>query len=665
VATAGDVNGDDAADVMAGGYMFSGNAGRVDLFYSTCGTVDTNPVVWSGGAGAEDMRFSRCDNWLERCPEEGDELFFPDTPSLFPTNDMIDVSWRALTFSNSTDYMLGGEVLPVQERISLLGDNSVTLASGVEFAGDEAGQVELFCSAATLRVEQVSFDAGTAFAAGGGGTVVWPQVDSTGASLLLTGAVTFAQQAINAFSAVTVRPGATFAAQGQVATLALQGQLETVFDGVPGTLRVSSAAIHDGSTLRHTVSENGIDLLRLNGAMAFYGTVNVLLSSDGSGTVYKDHTLIDYTSGVVGAMPTWNLQTDIPGLNMATAVVTNDTVNRVIKITGLRPAVVELTNAVVSTEAGEVALYVETTPGQRYDLITIDASTYSDSLSNTWQMAEELQAEGSSVVFSNSVVSLQPSELRLFRVAPAGAWQADVSSRSASPEVFVAQKIRMYPGRNWVSFAGIPPSMSIGDVFPNGLPHGPSAASSACVYLYDLAQSANPTGAIWYNGISWQFKDSGEPADHFELPLLQGLVVSMPPETTGDVTVITRLRTNTQVRAIAGQGRETFVSINLPGYMHPADMNLVESGFSGSSRATRSDQLCKWDRKNQRIQDNIWYWFDTRTSQWKTTANKVLAHDQKPFAPDDAVIIKTSTTSPGFDWVLPVYYTPPTAEMTP
>ncbi|MDD2237010.1 MAG: hypothetical protein PHG65_07375, partial [Kiritimatiellae bacterium] len=202
---------------------------------------------------------------------------------------------------------------------------------------------------------------------------------------------------------------------------------------------------------------------------------------------------------------------------------------------------------------------------------------------------------------------------------------------------------------------------------------GEDSAHSTLVELYDQGGSITPTGAFWLGSASglWQWSLGGSgAADEDELPVDQGFLVTLPGAVSRYLALVGALRTNTPTVTIAGNQAYTFVSMQLPGNMHPNELNLFESGFTGNARGISrySDKIFMWDRENQRIADDGQYlWYNVPMSAWyygSSSKNDPVGALERPIGQDDALLIYRYGAT-GYTWTNKIYYTPPTSTMDP
>ncbi len=321
---------------------------------------------------------------------------------------------------------------------------------------------------------------------------------------------------------------------------------------------------------------------------------------------------------------------------------------------------------------------MDTVVGLDYDLIYFDAVTYPSGSGATaveWKKLYSMTAINTSTLFTNDLTDLPPGYLRFMRISPMGAWQNDAGSKFASRQIYVAQKSVLYPGRNWVSLPGVPIHATVSNVFGYGLPAGGQKALSTWIDLYRSGGSISPTGTFWLADAPakhWEWSLGGsQSADHFELPITQGFMVNIPEGAEVQYLALAGLlRTNEESVVIGGGKAMTFVSVLLPGFMHPKELGLVESGFSGNSRPNNCDLLYVWDRTTQGLKSYRPMWYNIANSSWywqgglQGGSSVKVRDSEHPISQDDALIIYRHGPA-GFTWKNPIYYTPPTADMAP
>lgn len=500
----------------------------------------------------------------------------------------------------------------------------------------------------------------------GAGTIIF-SAQATYADITRVEEGTLQLQSITNSASMIISNGAVLTGQGSVGTITNFGTIGPALNGAPGALACTGLRFGDGSSFKCAIDAGGNDLIEVDGDVTFDGSVTLNITNFGDGSLFRDRTLIDYGDGdsSIGS-PGWVITGDVPEAMAPFMTVTNDrgsywylkAANPDCNITGAVPAVSEDLN---------IELQVSAVDGLQYDLIYIDAINYSDSLSNNWQLLYSDTAASDTMVFTNNLISLNVGFLRFLRVSPLGAW-SNAGGKYASRQVYVGKRTRLYPGRNWVAPPALPVSPTVSNVFGYDLPAGDLAAGTR-VYLYDKGVTIAPTGSFRLasgtpDNWVWETGGSGD-ADQFIMPVNQGFMIDLPGAAVREFALVGALRTNTQNTVIAGDDALTFVSVQLPATMHPKDLGLVDSGFTGGTRAMRSDRIYLWDRERQRIKDGRWLWYNSGNSTWYYDDGSPVSTVSRPVGQDDALLIYTAPGHSGYTWDNTIYYTPPNASMTP
>ncbi len=279
-----------------------------------------------------------------------------------------------------------------------------------------------------------------------------------------------------------------------------------------------------------------------------------------------------------------------------------------------------------------------------------------------------MTANSDSTVFTNNLGTLNTNYLRFFRISPMSAW-SNKSGRLASKEIYVAKRVQLHSGRNWVALPCIPQNPSYSNVFGYSLPGNAAKANATYVDLYGLSGlSLVTTSSVYFTGSHWYSDTLKMNVDNVKLPLDQGFMVNVPEGEECEFAVVGELRTNSQSIAIAGSNRLSFISVLLPGNMHPSNLNLTASGFVGGTRLMKSDELYVWDRMSQRLKSYnggsvpLWMWYKTTDGNWYWSNGSLVTGT--PIGQDDALIIYRRSGAP-WTWINNIHYTVPTKEMTP
>ncbi|OGV43664.1 MAG: hypothetical protein A2X46_08275 [Lentisphaerae bacterium GWF2_57_35] len=326
-----------------------------------------------------------------------------------------------------------------------------------------------------------------------------------------------------------------------------------------------------------------------------------------------------------------------------------------------------------TTDLGKVDIAWTASENREYDLIYADAADFSASLSNRWKLVERgvasLLSDTGNVAEGRAAPLNLGNNMRFYRAAQKGRWQTNLTRRVASEEIYVLKAIKLYPGRNWIAFPGVPDTCTAARVFGHSLPRGSSAALSTRVSWYSRGSTAIATQTIWLSDSPLRWQVGNQDADEVLVPLQEGVVVDIPSNLTVQTTLfIGRVPTNICKQSIKG-GTAVSPAYNLtafaaPRNVHPSQMNLLESGFKGGGRPSQSDKLMKYDRVNQQI-SGAGIWYKTADSTWREASGingAVIGYNY--FTPDDGLVILTVHTN-DWEWTNKVLYTLPTRYMDP
>lgn len=349
---------------------------------------------------------------------------------------------------------------------------------------------------------------------------------------------------------------------------------------------------------------------------------------------------------------------------------------------GLTRVINNVTNAEVYWRAAMVGYDVV----RDYDVLVVDNLNFTDSLSNRWDLLVQKRTN----VWADSLGNIPTpgsGQMRFFRVANKDRWQTNRVPRAASEEVYVAKRISLYPGRNWIAVPGVPDTNTALRVFGILLPGGSSALdpNATKVSWYTSGSSMQAKKEIWLSASGeWRYSVGGTGnANNQQVPLGEGVLVEYPTGLSpSEFLFIGRVPTNIASCAIKGgmgqdAGAQTFVSFTMPRWVHPTEMNLTNGGygFKGGIRPgplnarnqKGSDLLFKWDKVNQRLDANSGIWLNTNDGTWRYTSSgwPVLSESVKYFGPDDALVITSATNTPDWVWTNKLLYTKPSRNMSP
>ncbi len=338
-----------------------------------------------------------------------------------------------------------------------------------------------------------------------------------------------------------------------------------------------------------------------------------------------------------------------------------------------------ITDCDYETTNGAVEIQHEIVNDQQlYDLLYCDAVTFHDGLSNQWQRAD--QRAGGLLIDTGAVDRTAPANLsagwlRFYRISAPGFWEDQQTARRAGTEALAFGVSYLQPGENWVRPWGEPCNNTLSEIFEHGLPTGDGLIDSTRVMWFDrnawqvpmTAEVFHVTGQAWL--WVWPSNRVGESAESAPLPLYDGFMVQIPTNLTQQkLPMIYRVPTNLHVQTIprsATARHYAMVSQNLPQSMHPSQLNLIGSGFTGHVAIPNlSDQIWKFNRAGQAQGTPVWY----RTSDhtWRLTSGGFPLVPTNYFAPDDGLVITLYNSGSGLlTWTNRFTYTPPTRDMNP
>ena len=314
-------------------------------------------------------------------------------------------------------------------------------------------------------------------------------------------------------------------------------------------------------------------------------------------------------------------------------------------------------------------------PQQLYDLLYADAIRFSGSVTN-WQLAD--RRAGGKLIDTGAVnrtppVDLAEGMLRFYRISAPSFWEQ--SPRRGSVQVMAFGVARIHPGQNWVRPWGEPCDNTIRDILEDLLPGGDTAVSASRVMWFNRQQQAllAATQEVWMaNGevqswiCSYPREREGEVADTWPLPRADGFCVELPTNlTVRKLPMIYGVPTNAQIQVVPGNSAHALASVNLPETLHPAQMNLLQSGFQGATLPFQSDWLWKFSRSQQLVPDGK-IWFKTSDQTWRFDAGGVNGAlvPTNYFKPDDAIVIQRRAPTP-MVWTNKPNYPVPTRDMNP
>ncbi|MBP7830351.1 MAG: autotransporter-associated beta strand repeat-containing protein [Kiritimatiellae bacterium] len=312
---------------------------------------------------------------------------------------------------------------------------------------------------------------------------------------------------------------------------------------------------------------------------------------------------------------------------------------------------------------------------REYDLLYVDATSFSDGLSNQWALLES--GWTNSLVDTGTPARIAPSlmvnTLRFYRAASADRWETNRTPRVASEEVYGMKTVRLFPGQNWIALSVIPDSNNLQNVLGHELPAGSTYTDpdSTIVGWYNRVSNEVVKKDVWLLdwGTSNQWRTGNgwgginQPADHRPVPYDEGLVVNIPTNQSETFVMmhLGRVPTNVQTQVIEPNYAYNLVGARVPCRLHPSEMKLVEAGFHGSTLSLHSDRLRKLDRELKSTGQDVWY--RTTDQTWRYSSG-ALASDFY-ITPDDGFLIWTRGSTEAWTWTNPLPYTAPTRLMNP
>jgi hypothetical protein len=151
-------------------------------------------------------------------------------------------------------------------------------------------------------------------------------------------------------------------------------------------------------------------------------------------------------------------------------------------------------------------------------------------------------------------------------------------------------------------------------------------------------------------------------AEDEPVPTDRGTIITMPSGSgTNRLTMIFRVPTNTQVTSITPTNTKSLLNPNIPETLHPAQLNLLESGFRGGANPVLSDWLWKYDAVSQVVPAVVYY--NTSSTNWFFTVGGLVPTNYFRFS--DAIAIQTRRQTNAIIWTNKFHYSVPTLKMAP
>ena len=351
-----------------------------------------------------------------------------------------------------------------------------------------------------------------------------------------------------------------------------------------------------------------------------------------------------------------------------------------------------------------------------YDLISMDASRFDESRYNTWRLVGTVQSNW----FTDARgLDNAMGTLRFYRAAYKDRWRRTVPGPGGttkmqrplmSEDVYAMSKVPLTEGANYISLHGYGADNTIGSIFgtdTNMWPTGSSMTECVHVDVYGkgsfvpLLGEQLPISATYYlgpNGIWYEFVNGKSVPATGTVDTniyLRGCSVVLPsplPEQFKDFAVtngteevggmywypVLKVPTNYvngetmadtfSIPIQAGSAREgiryNLCSVPLPGKLHPAKMNLLESGFRQARGTDISDPNCDilyaYDTVNKSVKWGTGMFCD-KNGTWRSISAGHPVITGTPFGVNDMLIIWNRSGTP-WTWTFKAedYYALPT-----
>ncbi len=330
-------------------------------------------------------------------------------------------------------------------------------------------------------------------------------------------------------------------------------------------------------------------------------------------------------------------------------------------------------------------------PGNEYDLIYVDAPSYDQTKGKAWGLAH--RSSEAILMDLGSEDRVAPQDLpvnvmRFYRVSAPGLWENPQRPRRASVEIGLAHRVELRRRQNWVAYPASHYCVKVSSIFGNGqqneLPSGITPTESVTVTWYHRTTSETPLQQMWLDSQGdWRLTTEGTPlANGMDVSLAEGVVIELPssaPEGSYSISFVGAVPTEAQEQAMMPHNAFNLSSFRLPLYMHPSQMNLLESGFKAGSIAGPTwygeietsdlgNYIWALRRDVQEITRFIYYndaiawgvtpgWYYTDGPNWYGSAIPASA---RPFGPNDGIVIRTSGSIQPWTWTNVIPYNLPT-----
>ncbi len=329
-----------------------------------------------------------------------------------------------------------------------------------------------------------------------------------------------------------------------------------------------------------------------------------------------------------------------------------------------------------------------------YDLLYQDKMNFSDIITNDWMLLETITNSftvdkgGTNILgtWRPHPTNLNERDLRFYRVAPQNRWKVGNNPRAASRQVYVAKKVSLKPGQNWVALPGVPDTNTIEFVVGTNLPASSMAHHATKISWYRrdaYATNATTTLAtqeVWLaDSGQWKYSipsdKAGFPANHVPLNLMDGFIVELPTGVVNGASFMTigKVRTNEYFKQIQefpgnyGATNYSLFSFNMPRHLHPSQMSLRDPNTGRGFRSSyfpdfrTHDVMWKFNKDLQVPDKYVIYsdWY----GDWVTAGGLPIPTNY--FGPDEGIVIMRPNTDEMMVWTNNLIYSDPTRDISP
>lgn len=342
-----------------------------------------------------------------------------------------------------------------------------------------------------------------------------------------------------------------------------------------------------------------------------------------------------------------------------------------------------------------------------YDLIYWDSVSFRESTNNTWSLVSTVRSNW----FTDALALDHPqSTIRFYRASYKDRWRRDVVVTNAggevsvrtqrplmSEDVYAMTSVPLVEGANFVSLHGYAYTNTLAGIFgsdTNIWPSGEDATEATRIEVYGRGaysmevSTRVPSMTYWFGIDGHWYDPAGEDvSDTVDTNLfIRGFSIVLPDMQTRTNMVeftqpygtetkggfhwhpILRVPTNNVIGAEAEAGFSIPIKAGspragaiynlcgfpLPAAMHPARLNLLESGFHGAGTLGFADLTCDilyaFDTQTKSVRHSSGVYYDTVGQKWRFIEgdHRALGNDERPFCVNDMLVI---VSRGGQDWV--------------